>query len=144
MDRQFAEQPAERFVLLVREILIAKEDHQVLHKRVVHFLELLIAERSRQVDPGDLGADMRRQLFDLDRLVWHRALPPDLRFGTIACGLAGCIGWTNGTARITLHVTSGDSSDAAFVNTALVSATGQRLPTTAAPAGLAADPALGS
>ena len=43
-------------------VLVAEEDDEVLHQRVVHFLELLIAERPRQVDPADFGADMRRQL----------------------------------------------------------------------------------
>ena len=76
MHRQFAEQPAERLVLVVRQVLVAEEDHQVFHQRVVHFLELLVAERARQIDPGNLGPDMRRQLFDLDRLVCHRCPSP--------------------------------------------------------------------
>ena len=71
VHRQLAEQPPEILVLLVAEALVAEEDDEVLHQRVVHFLELLVAERPRQVDPGDLGADMRRQLFDLDRLIGH-------------------------------------------------------------------------
>src|SRR5207248_9198333 len=75
MDRQLTEEAPERLVLLVRQLLVAEEHDQILHQRVVHFLELLIAERSRQVDPGDLGADMRRQLFDLDRLIRHRCAP---------------------------------------------------------------------
>src|SRR5258707_6880580 len=62
----------EGFVLFVGELLVAEEDDEVLHQRVVHLVELLIAERPRQIDPGNLGADMRRQLFDLDRLVRHR------------------------------------------------------------------------
>ena len=71
MDRQLAEQPPECLVLIVRQVLVAEEDHQVFHQRVVHFLELLVAERPRQVDPGNLRADMRRQLFDRDRLIGH-------------------------------------------------------------------------
>jgi hypothetical protein len=66
--------PAEILVLVVRQVLIAKKDRQVFHQRIMHFLELLIAERPRQVDPADLGADMRRQLGDLDRLIRHPAL----------------------------------------------------------------------
>ena len=68
--------PAEILVLVVRQMLVAKEDHQVFHQRVVHFLELLVAERPRQIDPADLGADMRRQLGDLDRLVGHPRILP--------------------------------------------------------------------
>jgi len=72
---QIAEETPERLVLVMRQMLVAKEDHQVFHQRIVDFLELLIAERSRQVDPVDLGADMRGQLGDLDRLVGHPVLP---------------------------------------------------------------------
>src|SRR5271163_3606672 len=86
MDRQFAKAPAKTLVLIVGQMLIAEENHQVFHQRIVHFLELLIAERARQIDPADLRADMRRQLFDLDRLVRHSPLP--LGPQTIACDQA--------------------------------------------------------
>ena len=75
MHRQIAELAAEILVLVVGQMLVAEEDHQVFHQRVVHFLELLVAERARQVDPADLGADMRRQLSDLDCLIGHPVLP---------------------------------------------------------------------
>src|SRR6478736_3064105 len=71
MHRQLAEQMPESLVLLMRQALVAEEDDEVLHQRVVHFLELLIAERARQVDAADLRADMRRQLPDLDCLIGH-------------------------------------------------------------------------
>src|SRR5690242_13559619 len=77
VDRQLAEQAAERLVLVMGEVLAAEEHDHIFHQRVVHLLELLIAERARQIDPADLGPDMRRQLPDLDRLVRHRVvLPP--------------------------------------------------------------------
>ena len=69
MDRQLAKPPAKRLVVVVAQVLVAEEDDEVLHQCVVHFLKLLVAERLRQVNPGNLGADIGRQLFDLDRLV---------------------------------------------------------------------------
>src|SRR5436190_21316561 len=84
MHRQLAEQMPESLVLLMRQALVAEEDDEVFHQRVVHFLELLIAERARQVDAADLGADMRRQLPDLDRLVGHRRFLLDPTRSTIA------------------------------------------------------------
>src|SRR6185312_12002562 len=75
MDREVAEAAAEILLLVDGQILVAEEDHQVFHQRIVHLLELLVAERARQVDPADFGPDMRRQLFDRDRLVGHRSLP---------------------------------------------------------------------
>ena len=75
MHREIAELPPEILVLIVGQMLVAEEDHQVFHQRVVHFLELLVAERPRQVDPANLGANMRRQLGDLDRLVRHQGSP---------------------------------------------------------------------
>ncbi len=80
MDVQFAEQPAEILVLLDGHFLVAEEDDQVVHQRVVDFLEGLIAERLREVDPADLGADARRQRLDLDRLVSHRMRPSPVAF----------------------------------------------------------------
>ena len=46
MDRQIAEPPAERLVLLMSQRLVAEEHDEVFHQCVVHFLELLIAERA--------------------------------------------------------------------------------------------------
>ena len=74
MHVQLAEAAAERHLLLVVHLLVAEEDHEVLHQRVVHFLEDLVSHRLRQVDAEDLGADHRRHLADLDRLVGHRLL----------------------------------------------------------------------
>ena len=71
MDVQLAEQAAERLVLLKRQLLVAEEDHLVRHQRVVHFLELLIAQRLRQIDPGDFRADRRGARFHFDGIVGH-------------------------------------------------------------------------
>src|SRR5438874_4470312 len=71
VNGQFAKETPERLVLVMVERLVAEEDDKIFHQRVVHFLELLIAERTRQVDSADFRADMRRQLSDLDRLVGH-------------------------------------------------------------------------
>ena len=75
MDVQLAEAAAELLVLVVRHLLVAEEDHQVLHQRVVHFLELLVAERLGEVDAGDLRADRGRQLAHRYGFVRHRFLP---------------------------------------------------------------------
>ena len=57
MDVQLAEQPAERLVLIERQLLVAEEDHLMRHQRVVHFLELLIAERPARSTP-EISAPM--------------------------------------------------------------------------------------
>ena len=67
MDVQLAEQPAECLVLVERQLLVAEEDHLVRHQRIVHLLELLIAERLARSIAGDLRADGRRGRLHLDR-----------------------------------------------------------------------------
>ena len=57
MDRQFTEQTAERLVLIQGQLLVAEEQHLMRHQRVVHFLELLIAQEAGEIDAGDLGTD---------------------------------------------------------------------------------------
>src|SRR5436309_14831002 len=76
MDRQLAEQTAERLMLIMRQVLVAEENDKVFHQRAVHLLELLIAERAGQIDPADLCADMWRQLFDFDGLIPHPSSSP--------------------------------------------------------------------
>src|SRR5665213_2024536 len=75
MDRQFAEQAAERLVLIQRQFLVAKEQHLMRHQRVVDFLELLIAQWTGEVDAGDFGADGGGGGRDRDRLIGHGASP---------------------------------------------------------------------
>ncbi len=50
MDVQIAEQPAERQVLVLAQMLVAEEDHQILGERAVELVDLPVAERLRQVD----------------------------------------------------------------------------------------------
>ena len=57
------------------ELLVAEEDHQVLHQRVMDLLEGLVAERPGEIDAEDLGADHGRELAHLDGLVAH-GFPP--------------------------------------------------------------------
>jgi hypothetical protein len=73
MDVQLAEQPAERHVLVGRDVLVAEEDDAVLGQRPMQLVLLAVAERRAEVDAGDLRADDRRQLVDGDGLV-RRAL----------------------------------------------------------------------
>jgi hypothetical protein len=68
MQVQLAEAAAELLVLVVAELLVAEEDHQVVHQRIVHLLELLVAERPGEVDAEDLRADHGRQL--AHSMVW--------------------------------------------------------------------------
>jgi hypothetical protein len=77
-------------------MLVAEEDHQILGERAMDFVERAVAERLRQVDPGDLAADDRRQLVDGDRIV-RRLLVGDVlvtgpwfeRMGSIVLSLYG-------------------------------------------------------
>ena len=71
MDDRRAEAAAERDMLLDGQRLVAKEDREIGHQRVVDFLELLVAERLRQIHAGDLGADRRGQFPHLDRVIRH-------------------------------------------------------------------------
>src|SRR5689334_5873129 len=72
MKVQIAEQSSEREVLVLGQMLVAEEDHQILGERAVDLVERAIAERLRQIDAGDLAADDRRQLVDGDRVIWRR------------------------------------------------------------------------
>ena len=71
-------------LLGVVHVLVAKEDDLMRHQRVVHLLERLVAERLRQIDASNLGADHRRYSMDLDRLRHADALP------FVAANLATC------------------------------------------------------
>src|SRR5205085_11266046 len=54
-----------------------------VHQRIVHLLELLVAERPGEVDAEDLRADHRSELAHLEGLVAHRffllAFSPSVR-----------------------------------------------------------------
>ena len=69
-----AEAAAERLVLLDRQLLLAKEEHQMIHERIVHILELPVSELLGQVDAKDLGADAWRHLAYFYALIDHAFL----------------------------------------------------------------------
>jgi len=55
-------------------LLVAEKDHKVLGARAVQLVDLAVAERLRQVDPVDLGADDRRQFLDRNCIVRPRVI----------------------------------------------------------------------
>ena len=56
---------------LLVERLIAEEQHQVVSQCLMQFLDLTVAERLRQRDAFDIGADSRRDRRDIDGLIAH-------------------------------------------------------------------------
>ena len=69
MDVQLAEVAAERQMLLLRQMLVAEEDHEVLGQRAMDFVHLSGCRAASQIDAADLCADDRRELVDADRFV---------------------------------------------------------------------------
>src|SRR5262249_62163968 len=74
MDMQLAEVASEREMLLWRDRLVAKEDHEVFGERAMDLVHLpvragFIRDELADVDAADLRADDRGQLLDRDRLV---------------------------------------------------------------------------
>jgi len=57
MDVQVAEQPAERQVLVGRDVLVAEEDDAVLGQRTMDLVVLAVRQRLAEVEAGDLRAD---------------------------------------------------------------------------------------
>src|SRR5690349_3072511 len=92
MDVQVTEQPAERHVLVERDVLVAEEDDAVLGERAVHLVLLAVGEWLRQVDAAQLRANHRRQLVDGDGLI-GRALVGDV---TDARALLAALGSLHG------------------------------------------------
>jgi len=107
MHMQLAEAAAEILLLLGRKRLLAKEDHEVLHERVMDLLELLVAELSTEIGAENLGADGRSQFPDLDRLIAHGPPPSGhRRAATAACsiGLPHSISAIADSPRVCRHV----------------------------------------
>src|SRR5262245_11638767 len=77
MEVQLAEAPPERLVLLDREVLVPEEDDAIVDEGAVDLLERHLVERMREIEAGDLGADMRSQLPHLDVPAAHGRFPPD-------------------------------------------------------------------
>src|SRR6266481_5355850 len=73
MDVRFAEIAHQAFVRFEIDLLIAEENHAVRDNRIVHFVDLTIGQRPRQIDIADFGPDMRRKGRDCDGVVF-----PDL------------------------------------------------------------------
>src|SRR5262249_35821706 len=71
---QFAKEATESEVLVLCQMLVTEEDHEVLGQRAVDFIERAIAERLRQIDAADFASDNRCQLIDRDRVIWCRLL----------------------------------------------------------------------
>ena len=88
MGMQRPEAAAELLVLLDAHFLVAEEDHQIFHQRIVHLLELLVAQGLAEVDAEDLRADGGGELADFDRLVGH-LFPPDCGQQSTPCRAAG-------------------------------------------------------
>ena len=68
---QLAEAAPKIFLLFDAKLLVAEKDDEAVHERVIHFLELLIAERLGQVDAKDFRTNVRSRLADFDGLVIH-------------------------------------------------------------------------
>src|SRR5271166_1242781 len=71
MNMQFAKQAPKSLVLIEGQLLIAKEQHLMRHQRVVHLLELLVAQLFAQVDAANLRADRGRDRLHVDSLIGH-------------------------------------------------------------------------
>ena len=69
MDVQLAELAAEFQVLLLRDVLVAEEDHEVFGERAMDLVHGAVRQRAREINAGNLGADDRRQFLDADGLV---------------------------------------------------------------------------
>ena len=69
VEVQLAELAAEIEVLLLRQVLVAEEDHQVLGERAVDLVHLRLPIGCDRSTPPISRADDRRQLVDRDRLI---------------------------------------------------------------------------
>ena len=50
---------AERYLLLLGDLLASEHQHRVLEECIPHLREIFITERPGQVDPNDLGTDLQ-------------------------------------------------------------------------------------
>ena len=76
MDVQLPEPPPEILLLVQRDVLVPEEDDPVLHQRIMHLGELMVAERARQIDAADLRTHRRRQGTHPYGFVWHDSVLP--------------------------------------------------------------------
>ena len=75
VDVELAETAAELLVLLGRHFLIAEEDDDVFHQRVVDGGELFVGEVTAEIDAEDLRTDGWGKRADFDRLGGHFRFP---------------------------------------------------------------------
>ena len=72
---QFSKFAAQCFVLIKRQFLVSKEQYLMRHPGLVQFIELLIANRCRQIHTAHDRADVRAQRLDAQSLLAHRLVP---------------------------------------------------------------------
>ena len=76
VDVELAETAAERHVLVVRDVLVAKKEHEVPEQPVVQLAESLVVKRLTQVDAMHFRADIAGERPELDYVVAHFPLAP--------------------------------------------------------------------
>ena len=74
VDLQRPEVSCEPRVLFEIDFLIPEEDHTELQQRLIDFFNLLRAQWLREVDIGDLGANMRCHARDTDVFEFKRGV----------------------------------------------------------------------
>src|SRR5262249_7306825 len=79
MNVQLAEPTTEVLLLIHIDRLIAKEDHEILQQGTMDLIELLIAQRLRQIDPMNFRTNVGRHLAHLDGVIAHWCTPYRLR-----------------------------------------------------------------
>jgi hypothetical protein len=71
MNVQFTEISAEPLMGFHIQRLVAKEQNLMLRQRLMQLLDLAVAERFRQRDALDIGADTGRDRSDADGVIAH-------------------------------------------------------------------------
>src|SRR5262252_8690460 len=86
---ELAKTAAERLVLIDSQLLIAKEEHQVVHERTVDLLKLPIIERLGQIETKDLRANARCRFPYFYSLMSHSFVPCRRRTQIVRNAVAG-------------------------------------------------------
>src|SRR5262249_5007250 len=79
----------ERLVLIDSQLLIAKEEHQVVHERTVDLLKLPVIERLGQIETKDLSASARCRFPYLYSRMSHAFIPSGMRTRIVRNVVAG-------------------------------------------------------
>jgi hypothetical protein len=69
MDVQLAELTPEGEMLVRRDALVAKEDHEIFGERAMDLVHGAVGQRAREIDARYFRADDRGELFDANGLV---------------------------------------------------------------------------